>query len=225
MIKKFNNFLDESVRDKMTPISKEDILRKFSNNFLKSVMDINEFDTEEDAHNWIVEHINEITKLTNTHSSDRIVDIVFSMTDLLRRKLNLKSGGIVDNGYNKSESVIVDKSNIKEVFDFIKSRSEWGIGGYFQDIVKTWDIMDKLYGIIRVKLSIPRFSKSKTDDGRFKAYISFVFDVGATNNPVLVFDAVNTKSPYIWIRLSNASWSITSLEESDLIDKIKRYVK
>jgi hypothetical protein len=225
MIKKYNTFLDESVRDKMTPISKEDILSKISNTLVKTIMKEYYFDNIEVAQKWILEHINEITRLAVMYPADRVVDMLIDMTDIVKRKFNLQSGGIVDNGKGKHESVIINKENIKEIFEFIKKESPWPLGGYYFELEKGWDIIDKMYDVKSVKLSIPSFSKDGTYDGRFKSYISFTFDVGARDNPTLVFDANNTKTPYIWIRMSNASWITISMDESDLEAKIKRNVK
>jgi hypothetical protein len=224
MIKRFKLY-NESVRDKMTPVSKEDILRKLSDNFVKTVMDVNEFDNIDDANKWIMEHINEITKLSDMYSSDKIVNMLFDMTDMVKRKFNLQNGGIVDNGRCQYESVIVNRDNIKEIFDFIKDSSSWFIGVYYSELINTWDMIDNMYDIKNVKLSIPSFSKDKTFDGRFKAYISFVFDIGIKNNPMLVFNANHTKTPYIWIRTSNTSWTMIPLDESDLKNKIETYLK
>lgn len=216
MIKKFNDFLDESVRDMLLPVSKEEIQKKLSNNFLKTVMEYNEFSDPSEADVWISEHIDEIIKLIDIHSSDEIMDRLCDMTDFVKRKFNLEDGGIVDNGWNRHKSVIVTKKNIEEVFNLIKSKSHWSLGGDFRDIVRIWDTLDKFYGVESVKLTIPRFSRSKMQDGRFKNYLAFVFDIGKTYNPVLVFDTNSTNTPYIWRRTSNASWSTAPLDRVTL---------
>ncbi len=222
--KKIQELLNESIRDKMTPVSKDVLLAKISDNFIKTLMDVNEFNAQE-AEKWILENIDKIMKLSVTYSADKVIDKLSDITDLVKRKFKLEDGGIVDNGWNKPNSVIINRGNIKEIYDFIKDKCPWTLGGDFNDIIKTWDIIDKMYKVKSVKLSVSGFSRDKTFDGRFKTYLAFTFDVGQNNNPSLVFNANSTKTPYIWIRLSNTGWVDISLEESDLQNKIKSYLK
>lgn len=110
-------------------------------------------------------------------------------------------GGDVDDSYSKTKSIIIPNVDTAiQILTFLdKKIYPYGIGGNPNDIKTVWNKFPNSV----VKLALPRFTNA-----RYKQIISFVFDNGETYPPVFVYNSNHTESPYIWKRLSNASWEI-----------------
>ncbi len=228
-IKTYNNFINESITDLMKPKSEEEIDNLIDIKLYKILSEKDDFKdlSEEDKNNLkriykkdINDKINKEPGTINTV----INNVVSSFPIILykiKTKFNLKDGGYIEDSYSKSHSLIVDRSNIKQIYDYLESETHWGLNGTYNDIIKTWDMMEKYYPTVIVKLTIPSYSTDKTFDGRFKNYISFTFDVNIPNNPILVFNSNHVDSPYIWIRTSPYSTSTNKIDDFELLIKRK----
>jgi hypothetical protein len=114
---------------------------------------------------------------------------------------NFIDGGDVDDSYSKTNSIIIPNVDtaIKILTFLDKKMYPYGIGGNPNDIKTVWDKFPNSV----VKLALPRFKNE-----RFNQIISFVFDNGEKYPPIFVYNSNHTESPYIWKRLSDASWQI-----------------
>jgi hypothetical protein len=114
---------------------------------------------------------------------------------------NFIDGGDVDDSYFKSKSIIIPNVDTAiEILLFLEKKMyPYSIGGNPNDIKTVWN---KFPNSI-VKLSLPMFRNE-----RYNQIISFVFDNGEKYPPVFVYTSNHTESPYIWKRLSNASWKL-----------------
>lgn len=110
-------------------------------------------------------------------------------------------GGIVDDSYSKTESIIIDDVDTAiEILQFLDEKMyPYGIGGQPTDIKKVWDRFPNSV----VKMALPRFTSHRYDQK-----VAFVFDNGEKYPPVFAYDSSHTESPYIWKRQSNTSWEI-----------------
>lgn len=108
-------------------------------------------------------------------------------------------GGIVDDSYSKSESIIIpDVDAAIEILQFLDEKMyPYGIGGHPTDIKEVWDKFPNSV----VKMALPRFTSHRYDQK-----IAFVFDNGEKYPPIFAYDSNHTESPYIWKRLSKTSW-------------------
>lgn len=112
---------------------------------------------------------------------------------------NFASGGMVDDSYRKSESIIIpDVNTAVEILKYLEKKMyPYGIGGDPQAITKVWNRFPKS----TVKMALPRFKNE-----RYAQIVSFVFDHGEQYAPVFVYHGNHIGSPLIWQRHGNASW-------------------
>lgn len=112
---------------------------------------------------------------------------------------NFTSGGMVDDSYRQSESIVIpDVNTAVEILMFLdKKMYPYGIGGDPSEITKVWNRFPKS----TVKMALPRFTNQ-----RYAQIVSFVFDHGAQYAPVFVYHANSIGSPLIWQRHGSASW-------------------
>lgn len=114
---------------------------------------------------------------------------------------NFIDGGDVDDSYSKTKSIIIPNVDTAiKILTYLENKMyPYDIGGNPNDIKKIWDKFPNSV----VKLALPKFRNR-----RFNQIISFVFDNGEKQPPIFVYNSLHTESPYIWKRLSCASWQI-----------------
>jgi hypothetical protein len=179
--------------------------------WMKSAMGVNQKLTETERHIKRREDIsNEINENMDSGWGKITID------DLKQDFPYLQDGGEVDNSYKKSPSVIIpDVNTAVEILTYLKNKMGFfGIGGEPKDIKEIWDRFPNA----TVKMALPLFLER-----RYEQIIPFVFDDGSRYPAVLTYHSNRIDSPYIWKRISNASWEEWGYNKWD--DYFKKFSK